>query len=158
MPLSYLDTDSTLTANSDTKVTSQKAIKTYVASTFNKVVELLAVLPTVDCAVGDGAGYFRVPALLNSMVLSAVDACCITAGTTGVMTIQIHNLTRVVDMLTTRMTIDSGETDTLTAATPAVIDTSNDDVSTGNVLRVDIDTAHSTPAKGLLVSLTFAKA
>ena len=32
IPMSYLDTDGTLTANSDTKVASQKAIKTYVES------------------------------------------------------------------------------------------------------------------------------
>lgn len=32
MPISYLDTDGTLAANSDTKVASQKAVKTYVAS------------------------------------------------------------------------------------------------------------------------------
>lgn len=37
MPLSYLDTDNTLAANSDTKVPSQKAIKAYVGSSISAI-------------------------------------------------------------------------------------------------------------------------
>ena len=53
------------------------------------------------------------------------------------------------------MTIDSGETDTSTAATPAVIDTANDDVATADSLRIDVDAVSTTAAKGLYVELQF---
>jgi hypothetical protein len=158
MPLTYLDTDGTLAANSDTKVASQKATKTAVDTVAKRSVVLLAVDYNVNCWVGDGMVYFRIPDILNSMNLTAVAACCLVAGTTGTMDVQIRNVTRVVDMLTTKITIDSGELDSSTAATPAVIDTSNDDVSTGDVIAIDIDAIHTTVAKGLMVSLTFSKA
>ena len=44
-----------------------------------------------------------------------------------------------------------------TVATPAVVDTANDDLLTGDLLRIDIDTA-GTGAKGLIVSFEFEKA
>jgi hypothetical protein len=58
-------------------------------------------------------------------------------------------------MLSTVITIDSGETDTSTAAAAAVIDTANDDVATGDRIRIDIDAVSSTPAKGLYCELIF---
>jgi hypothetical protein len=61
----------------------------------------------------------------------------------------------VVDMLSTNLTIDSNENKSSTAAAAAVIDTANDDVSTGQVIRVDVDAIHTTPAKGLLITLVF---
>ncbi|MFA6972676.1 MAG: hypothetical protein WC208_14935 [Gallionella sp.] len=158
IPLTYLDTDGTLAANSDTKVATQKAVKTYADNIAERSVVLVAIDYTTNCSTGNNKAYFRVPDILAGMNLHSVAACCITAGTTGTMTIQIRNVTRVVDMLTTEMTIDSAELDTLTAATPAVIDTTNDDVSEGDVLAVDIDTVHTVVAKGLLVSLTFKPA
>ncbi len=64
-------------------------------------------------------------------------------------------MTQAADMLTTKLTIDSGETDTSTAATAAVIDTANDDVATGDQIRIDVDAVSTTAAKGLIVELTF---
>jgi hypothetical protein len=58
-------------------------------------------------------------------------------------------------MLTTKITIDSTETGSDTAATPAVIDTANDDVATNDVIRIDVDAISTTAAKGLIVTLTF---
>lgn len=121
------------------------------------VVQILVFDDSTDCATGDGAGdvFFRVPSTLNGFDLVGVAACCQTAGTTGTMDVQIHNVTDTADMLSTKLTIDTGETDTATAATPAVIDTDNDDVATGDQLRIDVDAVHTTPAKGLLVELQF---
>ena len=158
IPLTYLDTDGTLAADSDVKIASQKATKAYVDTAYKRSVVVLIIDYTTNCSTGDGKGYFRIPDTLNSMILSTVAAAVITAGTTGTMDIQIRNVTRVVDMLTTKITIDSAETDSKTAATPAVIDTSNDDVSTGDMIAFDIDAVHNTPAKGLLINLTFIKA
>jgi hypothetical protein len=121
------------------------------------VVPLIPFTSATACAVGNGAGslLFRVPSVLNGMNLVGVAAACATAGTTGTMDIQIANVTQAADMLTTKITIDSGETDSSTAATPAVIDTANDDVATGDQLRIDVDAIHTTPATGLMVELQF---
>jgi len=102
--------------------------------------------------VSDGEAYFVVPMSMNNYNLTSVAATVVTAGTTGTMDIQINNTG--TDMLSTKITIDSGETDTSTAATPAVIDTLNDDVA-GDLIRIDVDAVHTTPAAGLIVSLVF---
>jgi hypothetical protein len=107
-------------------------------------------------ATGDGKVVFMVDSALNGLNLTAVAAYVTTAGTAGSpTTVQIRNVTDAADMLSTRVTIDNNETTSYTAATPAVIDTSHDDVATGDLIAVDVDVA-STGAKGLGVVLTFA--
>ena len=112
-----------------------------------------------DTATGDGAGdqLVRIPSKLNGWNLIEVAAYVQTAGTTGTLDVQIHNVTQAADMLTTKLTIDSTETDTSTAATAAVIDTANDDVATGDKIRYDVDAVQTTAAKGLWVEMTFQK-
>jgi hypothetical protein len=58
-------------------------------------------------------------------------------------------------MLSTKITIDSGETGSDTAAAAAVIDTSEDDIATNDLIRVDVDAISTTAAKGLVVTLEF---
>jgi len=77
-----------------------------------------------------------------------------TVSSSGLPTIQIHNLTQTADMLTTKLTIDASEKDSKDATTAAVIDSANDDVATGDELRIDVDIA-GTGTKGLIVELTF---
>ena len=120
-----------------------------------KVVEAIVVDYTTDTATGDGKFYFTVPSTLNGMNLVAVHARVITAGTTGTTDIQIANVTQAADMLTTKITIDSGETGSDTAATPPVIDTGNDDVATNDLIRIDVDAVSTTKAKGLIVRMEF---
>lgn len=110
---------------------------------------------TTDTAVNDSQAFFRIPEELNGMNLTGVAASVYTAGTTGTTDIQIRNKTDSVDMLSTKLTIDSGETDTSTAATPAVIDTTKDDVVTGDILAIDVDAVSTTKAKGLYIQLRF---
>jgi hypothetical protein len=57
-------------------------------------------------------------------------------------------------MLSTKVTIDAGEYRSATAVTPAVIDTANDDIQTGDVIRLDCDVA-GTGTQGVLITLTF---
>lgn len=90
-------------------------------------------------AAGDDAARFRIPASLNGWVISSVAAS--RKSGTGVPTIQIRNVTDGVDVLSTRITIDSGETDSSTAAAAAVINTANDDVATADQFAIDIDVA-----------------
>src|SRR3990167_1909075 len=109
-----------------------------------KVLETVAFDFTTDMATGDGKGYMTVPSSMAGMDLVAVHARVITAGTTGTCTIQIANVTHAADMLTTKISIDSAETGSDTAATPAVIDTANDDVASNDLIRIDVDTIHTT--------------
>jgi hypothetical protein len=103
---------------------------------------------------GDGKVYWRVPSTLNGMNLVGVAAALTTVSSSGIPTVQIANVTDSVDMLSTKLTIDANETDSSTAATAAVIDTTKDDVATGDMLRIDIDVA-GTGAKGLMVEMQF---
>lgn len=119
------------------------------------IVQLPVGSPASSLATGDGQAFFRVPAELNGMNLTGVAASVYTAGTTNTLDVQIRNKTDSVDMLSTKITIDSTETDTATAATPAVIDTTKDDVATADIIAIDIDAVHSTPAKGLVVEMRF---
>ncbi len=124
------------------------------------------VLGTADItAVGNGKYYFVVPPMLNNYRLTGVSAQVLVAGTTNPTTIA---LTRCVaaatgdacssttaQMLSTNMTIDSGENSTATAATPAVINTSNATITTGQIIRVDIAAVSNTPAFGLIANMDF---
>ena len=126
----------------------------------NYGVAILSVLlfdSDQDVVTGNGAGgvFWRVPVYLNGWDLVAITAAVQTAGTTGTTTIQVRNVTQTADMLTTEVTIDSGEMDSSTAAAAAVIDTANDDVATGDQLRFDVDAVPTTAPKGLLVELVF---
>lgn len=120
------------------------------------VLEVAVVAPGTDVAIGDGKAMFEVPEELNGMDLIGCGAFVYTAGTTGTMDIQIRNVTQAADMLTTKITIDSTETSSRTAATAPVIDTANDDVATGDIIAIDVDAVQTTKAKGLSVWLRFA--
>jgi len=125
-------------------------------STYGKrIVEWFVIHPTTSLAVGDGKAYFVVPTELGGMNLVRVAATVLTAGTTNSTTIQIHNVTDAVDMLSTRMNIETGETSTRTSATPGTIDTTKDDVAAGDVLRCDIDAVSTAAPKGLIVEMVF---
>lgn len=157
-----IDTDDTLAANSDSLIPTQQAVKAYVDNELASVgggseaVTILVSDPNGSAiTTGDGKAYFRVPSILNGLDLTSVAAALTTASSSGIPTIQIHNLTQAADMLTTKITIDASETDSSTAAAAAVIDTANDDVATGDMLRIDIDVA-GTGAKGLIVEMQFS--
>lgn len=108
-----------------------------------------------NATTGDGKCYFSIPPELNGMNLSAVFGAVVTAGTTNTLDIQLRNVTDSADILSTKLTIDSTETTSATAATAAVIDTNHDDVATNDIIAVDIDAVHTTASKGLILRLTF---
>lgn len=107
---------------------------------------------------GDGKAEFVVTPDMVGMNLVGCGAVVRTTSSSGLPTIQLArgrqaNATTAhafVDMLSTRITIDVGEYDSQNATTPAVIDTSNDDLALGDIIRVDIDTA-GTGTKGMHV-------
>lgn len=104
---------------------------------------------------GNGQWYFPIPPDFNGLNLTYVHAQVVTAGVTGTMDIQIAKDVQGTDMLSTKLTVDSGDRGSHSAATPAVIDTANDDVATNDLLRVDIDAVHTTPPQGLIVTVGF---
>lgn len=120
---------------------------------------------TSDTTTGDGKYFFVVPAELNGMNLVGVSAQVVTAGATNTLNVDLARCAAVAtgsmcsgtvaDMLSTNLTIDSSENKSATAAAAAVIDTSNDDVATDQVIRVDVDAIHTTAAKGLIITLSF---
>src|SRR6056297_2562699 len=81
-----------------------------------KSVAIQCVADDTDLTVADGVAYTGIlPDEIAGMNLIDVKASVRTAGTTGTTDIQIHNVTQAADMLSTKATIDSGETSTETA-------------------------------------------
>ena len=120
-----------------------------------RVLQIIVFERATDVATGDGKADFHIPSTLSGMNLVEVHAEVITAGTTGTTDIQIANVTQAADMLSTKLTIDSGESGSDTAAAAAVIDGTNDDVATNDMLRIDVDAISTTAPKGLIITLTF---
>lgn len=100
---------------------------------------------------GDGKASVFIPACINGWNLSRVFARVGSAPSGGALSIQLNNGSH--DMLSTPLTIDSGEYSSATAASPAVINPSYDNVSTDGYIRIDIDAANG--ADGLIVILEF---
>lgn len=101
-------------------------------------------------STGDAKFVFAIPRDLDGCELHHAAAFVSVA---GAVTVQIRNVTGAYDFLTTKVTIDSGEFTSYTAATPPVID---DDlvVTKGDRIAVDVDAADGT-AEGLGVILHF---
>jgi hypothetical protein len=91
-------------------------------------------------------------------VINYAHARVITAGTTGTTDIQLCRIRSgtPVDVFSTKLTVDSGETGSDTAAAAVAINTSNDDLATNDLLRVDVDAVSTTPPQGLIVTLEVA--
>jgi hypothetical protein len=119
-----------------------------------RAVEINVIDAATALTTGDGKAYFFVTPELTGYNLVDAQAAVTTVSSSGTPTIQIANVTDSVDMLSTRITIDANEKTSYTAATPAVIDTTKDDVVTGDQLRIDVDVA-GTSTSGLWVMLTF---
>ena len=136
--------------------TTMAAIGEKASGAARKVVQMAVTDPnsTSSLSTGDGQAYLVIPSDFNGMNLVDAQAAVSTVSSSGLPTIQIANVTDGVDMLSTKITIDANERTSYTAATPAVIDTTKDDVVTGDLLRIDVDVA-GTGAKGLVVILTF---
>lgn len=104
---------------------------------------------TIDgtLSTGDGQAYVRVPSQLNGRNIIAVGCGVGTASSSGTPNITFQrgrsasagSARTKVDILSTALTIDANEYDSKDAATPAVINTSNDDLATGDYLYVNID-------------------
>jgi hypothetical protein len=112
---------------------------------------------------GDGKVYMRVPPELNGMNIISVGLATTSPSTSGVITASIERGRQSsagsahtwVDTLSTSITIDANEYDSKDGATAPVINSSNDDVATGDLLRVNIDTVGTAPTAVLIASISF---
>jgi hypothetical protein len=103
---------------------------------------------------GEGKVVFCIPSELNGYNLVGAQAYVSTISSSGLPSIGIRNVTDSVEMLTVNITIDVSGYTSYVATTPPTIDTAHDDVATGDLIAVDIDTA-GTGTKGLGVILNF---
>lgn len=121
-----------------------------------RYIGLEVAQPGESCATGDGKKYLHIPSDVSGMNLVSCHAFHITAGAGGNPTlIQVANVTDAVDMLSTRIMIDVGETNSKDATTAYVIDTTKDDVLTQDIIRIDVDQLPTTAPLGLVVTLGF---
>jgi hypothetical protein len=118
---------------------------------------------TITVTTGDGKVYTPpIPLSMNGMNLVTVVLTVFAKSTSGVPTVQIArgrqaNSTSAhtfADMLSTRVTIDANEYCSTNATTAYVINTSNDDIATGDIFRFDVDVA-GTGTTGLWVTMEF---
>ena len=127
---------------------------------FNKLTDfsertlvVKCVADTIGPSVGNGITHVIIPSTLDGKNLQSAQAHVYTAGTGSTTTVQLHNLTDGQDMLSTPITIDSGEKDSSTAATPSVVG-SYGGVSTADVIRIDVDVVASSTL-GLEIRMVF---
>jgi hypothetical protein len=120
-----------------------------------KELGLVAFESDENVTVGDGTQGIPVPASLNGMNIIAVLAIVHTKGVTGTTDVQVRRRRAGsnVDVLSTKVTIgDEWQ------AADGVINASNDDLATGDLLFVDVDAIHSgTAPVGLSVAITAKK-
>lgn len=138
---------------------ARRATAQNIAETGRETVQLMPFLITQSVTTGDNAGeiMFLVPNRMVGYAMVDVQARHNNAGSgSGDTVIQLRNPTHG-DLLSVPLTIDNGDTDSLSAATSAVIK-STITFTSNNAIFVDVDDVPGTTApKGLLVSMDFQK-
>lgn len=117
-------------------------------------VEIPLCADDVILATGDGQGGFLITSLYNGFSIVGVFARVTVASTSGLPTFQIRK--NSTDVLSTLLTIDINELNSLTAVTPAVINPANRLLSTGDMIYPDCDVA-GTGTKGAKVIIQLQK-
>ena len=144
------------TAEIDTGSDTSRAmpIDQFVASKRNVTwLVFNCVAPGTDCAVdtnlwGDFVSPIAGTILQNDASPFYLYATNSTAGTTGTMVVDI-SIGGTSIMTTNKLDFDTGEKTTTTAATPPDLTTTS--LAVGDIITIDIDSLHTTPAKGLVV-------
>lgn len=146
------------TGTSDTLTVTPDALAGSYAGT--KSIAIQVTDGSGAITTGDGKAYVRIPSSLNGMNIVSVAASLTAPSTSGTPTIMIARGRQAaagtahafVDVLSTAITIDANEYDSKDATTAAVINTSNDDLATGDLIRVDVDGVGSGPTAVLSVN------
>lgn len=105
---------------------------------------------TTDTATGNAiGGDYRISN--RAITVKAVGMYVDTAGTTNLTTVDINEAGTTI--LSTKITIDSTEKSSETAATPPVI--SDSAIAADAIVTFDVDAVHTTAAKGLTVWIDY---
>ncbi len=119
-----------------------------------KVVSIIIIDDSTVVTTGDGKFTYHVVPILNGWNLVDVSVGLTTASTSGTPTVSLFNVTTAQHMLSTSITVNEAEYHSGTSYIPPVINTSYDDVATGDRIRIDVDVA-GTGAKGLQIDMVF---
>ena len=140
----------------DTSASTERAIlPENILAFVERTVIVKCVADGIAPSTGNGITHFTIPSTMNGKNLFSAQAHVYSVGTGGSITnVQIYNSTTGYDMLSTPITIDLSENDSSTAATAPVVG-SNNGVSTGDVIRIDVD-AVATNTKGLEIRMVFS--
>lgn len=105
---------------------------------------------------GTSKAVVRIPGEIGGMALTSVGAGVAYPSTSGKVHIQIRRVRAgvAVNMLSTEITLDHGEYDSITANHQAVIDPANRTVIEGDHLHFDVPHAGQN-VLGLVISFTF---
>ena len=120
------------------------------ANNASRDVNMMIFDATANVNVASGVGFFIVPASLNGLKLSGVKAKVITQGTGAATTIDVVNTVGSVSYLDAPISIAQN-----TSLTAAAITTPTA-VLTDDVIQVNVAGAETTPARGLILLLTFS--
>lgn len=102
---------------------------------------------TTNTAVANVVGGdFTMPFIGNVV---SVGATVDTAGTTNTTTIDVNK--NGTSIMKTKITIDSGEKTSRTAATPSIINSTLQTFDVGDIFTFDVDAISTTAAKGLTI-------
>src|ERR1041384_3191253 len=155
----------TTTGTDNTRAVSPDGLAGSVFGT--KYITIECVPDATALTTGDGKCYFPIHPDFDTWQVVTVSAHVGAAvSSSGAVTVAIDRCGAVatgircsgtnVDVLSTNITIDANEDGTETAAPPAVINTANDDLATGQWLRFNIDGA-GTGTQGLYVTVGIRK-
>lgn len=135
--------------NTGTDSTRAMPVDQYVASNRNvRYVMIRSLDSSSNCAVGTTiGGDFECPL---TGTITAIGGFVDTAGTTGTMVVDV-NKNGTTLMTSNKLSFDTTEKTTRTAATAPALTTTS--VTAGDIFTVDIDSIHTTPAKGLSVRI-----
>ena len=123
-----------------------------------KVASVFVVNGTLS--VANGVAYLRIGRETAGHNLIYIGIAVTTPSSSGLPSVQLSrgrqssptSAHTFVSMLSTVASIDVSEYDSVNAATPAVIDTNNDDLAEGDLLRIDVTIA-GTGTQNLIVTI-----
>ncbi len=133
------------TGTDDTRAVTPDSLA---GSEFGKRTIAVMVNDSTALTTGDGKVQIPIDTTLNGMNVVAVKAYVGTVSSSGSITVNIRRSRRssatartVVDILSTAITVEASEFESADATTAPVINTSNDDLQTGDMLLIDVDAA-----------------
>lgn len=114
----------------------------YLPASTPKGFSIKFIADDTSVTTGDGKFIYVVPVtILTNFKVTGASIGVTTASSSGLPEFRVYNLTDSVYLFDTNPTIDVGEYSSVDATTAAVINTSNNTLSPGDRLRIDVVTA-----------------